>query len=217
MITEIITNGQRLSLDSEHTHMGFGYDPDNGTFFLAFDCVDKDTMITLTLDKDEMDCFTSNIAEHINEATQKTEGVRMTNDGRVIYNGVAYEFVSNRVGTTFIHAEITDINDVYRPVASWPADEEDWRKILYYDPVKSGMTIEDGILVKQLVSVDVLVSRIRDEAKKRGYDDPDYWPVRNGILDANEYVDYGDEWNDITYCDDDIRAFAEDFCADKDE
>lgn len=73
MITEIITNGQRLSLDSEHTHMGFGYDPDNGTFLLAFDCVDKDTLITLTLDKDEMDCFTSNIAEHINEATQKTD------------------------------------------------------------------------------------------------------------------------------------------------
>lgn len=79
------------------------------------------------------------------------------------------------------------------------------------------MTIEGGILVKQFVSVDVMVSRIRDEAKKRGYKDPGYWPVRNGILTANEYVAYGNEWNDITYCDAEIRLFAEDFCADKDE
>lgn len=59
----------------------------------------------------------------------------MTNDGRVIHNGVAYEFVSNRFGTTFIHAEIPDVSDVYRPVASWPADEEDWNKILFQDPI----------------------------------------------------------------------------------
>lgn len=141
----------------------------------------------------------------------------MTNDGRIIYNGVAYEFVSNHLDTTYIHAEITDVCDVYKSVASWPADEEDWDKILREDPVVSGMRIEGGILVRQLVSVDVLVSRIRDEIKRQGYDDPGYWPVRNDILVANEYVDYGNEWNDITYCDDDIRAFAEDFRTDDED
>lgn len=135
----------------------------------------------------------------------------------MIRNGVAYSFESNRLGTTFIHIEIQDVSGVYRPVASYEGDEAEWKYILSHDPIAEDHRLEGGVRIRQMVSVDVLVSRIRDEVKKNGGDDPGYWPVRNGVLDANGCVEYGNEWNDITYLDDDVKAFASDYLQDKED
>lgn len=97
------------------------------------------------------------------------------------------------------------------------ANEGDWEKIVSgADPVKDGWEDGNGRTVAAVCDMDSIVRRIRDRVLAGCGQDPGYRTVLDDILNANDYVSYGAEYNGLAD-DYDLDGFVESYIDDLSE